>query len=141
MSAKDDFTAMLEILKLMHNVDYVEQVIDDISKLVKTDKLEFMDEFTRNMSRKNQKKHNRYEPLMKLTKNQKRRLDGRKLYRYEYRKNSNFRCIYLAKDAYNNMIILLAFNEDGDKSKGKVNYDLNIEKAIKRYESFKKSMR
>lgn len=59
----------------------------------------------------------------------------------EYRKNSNFRCIYLAKDAYNNMIILLAFNEDGDKSKGKGNYDLNIEKAIKRYESFKKSMR
>ena len=39
------------------------------------------------------------------------------------------------------MIILLAFNEDGDKSKGKGNYDLNIEKAIKRYESFKKSMR
>ena len=26
VSAKDDFAAMLEILKLMHNVDYVEQV-------------------------------------------------------------------------------------------------------------------
>lgn len=141
MSAKDDFAAMLEILKLMHDVDYVDQVVDDISKLVKTDKLKFMEEFARNMSRKNQKKHNRYETLTKLTKNQRRRLDGRKLYRYEYRKNSNFRCLYLAEDAYNNMIILLAFNEDGDKSKGKGNYDLNIEKAIKRYERFKKSVR
>ena len=57
------------------------------------------------------------------------------MYRYEYRKNSNLRCIYMINNEnnMNEIVLLCAFNEDGDKRKGRNSYKDNIERAIRIY--------
>lgn len=69
----------------------------------------------------------------------KEKLDGNSLFRYEYRSNSNLRCIYLIEDENNTKItyLLNAFIEDDSKSNGKNTYNFNIERAIKIYQSIK----
>lgn len=131
MNANDNILAMLEVLKL-HGVSYTEQFYKDICKLVKTNVNKFIQDFSRDFSRMNYKKHNRYEELS-LTSKQRKRLGGKSLYRYEYRNSSNLRCIYIIKDEYNNITLLKAFNEDKGKSKGKGSYNFNIEQAIDIY--------
>ena len=64
-----------------------------------------------------------------------KKLKGKSLYRYEYRNDSNLRCIYLLEDEYNKITLLKAFNEDKGKTKGKGSYDFNIEQAIEIYVS------
>lgn len=132
MSSNDDILVMLEVLKRKHGINYTEQFYKDICKLVKTDIYKFIENFSRDFSRMNYKKHNRYEELS-LTAKQKKRLNGKSLYRYEYRNSSNLRCIYIAQDEYNNITLLKAFNEDMGKTKGKGSYNFNIEQAIKIY--------
>ena len=131
MNSNDNLLAMLEVLKL-HGVNYTEQFYKDICKLVKTDVNKFIKDFSRDFSRMSYKKHNRYEELS-LNSDQKKRIDGKSLYRYEYRNSSNLRCIYIIEDEYNNITLLKAFNEDKGKIKGKGSYNFNIEQAIKIY--------
>lgn len=55
--------------------------------------------------------------------------------RYEYRYSSNLKCIFIVKKVNNNEVILLcAFNEDGDKQKGNDSYKTNIKRAIRIFE-------
>ena len=103
--------------------------------MVKTDVKKFIKDFAKNFMRSDLKKYKKYERL-NTTPPQNKRLDGNALFRYEYRNSSNLRCIYMVIDVNNKneVRLLCAFNEDGDKRRGKNSYDANIERAIRIYE-------
>lgn len=106
----------------------------DIERLVTTDIVNFIKFFVRDIRRKNFDEYNKYE-ILKLTPKQRKKLDGKNLYRYEYRKNSNLRCIYTIDDEDNirKIILLCAFNENGNKGRGQNSYKDNITRAIEIY--------
>lgn len=135
MDTNDSLLKMFQILET-HNVYASEQFFDDIKKLVKTDLEKFIRDFVRNFTRLDLKNLKKYERLS-ISKKQKLRLDGNSLFRYEYRNSTNLRCIYMVKNVnnINETYLLCAFNEDGNRSKGKNSYKDNIERAIKIYES------
>ena len=135
MDTNDSLLKMFQILET-HNVYASEQFFDDIRKLVKTDLEKFIRDFVRNFTRVDLKDLKKYERLS-ISKKQKLRLDGNSLFRYEYRNSTNLRCIYMVKNVnnINETYLLCAFNEDGNRSKGKNSYKDNIERAIKIYES------
>lgn len=135
MDTNDSLLKMFQILET-HNVYASEQFFDDIRKLVKTDLEKFIRDFVRNFTRIDLKDLKKYERL-NISKKQKLRLDGNSLFRYEYRNSTNLRCIYMVKNANNTneTYLLCAFNEDGNRNKGKNSYKDNIERAIKIYES------
>lgn len=137
MDANDAFTRMFQVLKL-HGVYASAQFRKDIEDLVKTDIIKFIDDFTKAFSRINLKEQNKYERLS-IRPEQKKKLDGNSLFRYEYRNTSNLRCIYITRDVNNSnkTILLNAFNEVKGKTKGKNSYRFNIERAIKTYENLK----
>ena len=137
MGAKENFDQLFLLLS-MHNVFVTESFKKDIQNLVKTNIKKFIKDFYRDMSRNNLKDYKKYERL-KLTPSQSKRLDENSLFRYEYRSNSNLRCIYLIEDENNTKItyLLNAFIEDDSKSNGKNTYNFNIERAIKIYQSIK----
>lgn len=135
MDAENSLLIMFRELS-KHDVLASEQFFDDIKRLVKTDINKFIEAFTRDLMRSNLKEYKKYERL-KLTKAQNKRLNGNALFRYEYRNNSNLRCIYMVRNVNNDneTYLLCAFNEDGGKKTGKNSYNFNIERAIKIYES------
>lgn len=125
--------AIIEMLKLLarNYIFATNSFKRDITKLVTTNVEKFVEIFTRDIRRKNFDDYNKYE-LLNLSPKQKKKIDGKKLYRYEYRENSNLKCIYTIEDENNikRVILLCAFNEDGDKKKGKNSYNDNINRAI-----------
>lgn len=137
MDAKDAFTRMFQILKT-HGVYATPQFKKDIEDLVKSDINKFIFDCTKAFSRVSLKDQNKYERL-NLKPEQKKKLDGKSLFRFEYRNTSNLRCIYITEDVNNKKttILLNAFNEEKGKTKGKNAYKFNIERAIKIYESIK----
>lgn len=138
MNSKEALAKMFAVLEI-HNVFASPQFAKDISSLVETDIEKFIETFTRDLSRKCLKGYNKYERLS-LNKNQKKKLDGNALYRYEYRNTSNLRCIYIIMKENNNKntFLLNAFNEDKNKTGGKNSYSFNIERAIRTYQSIKR---
>ena len=135
MDAENSLLIMFRELS-KHDVQASEQFFDDIKRLVKTDINKFIEAFTRDLMRSNLKEYKKYERL-KLTKAQNKRLNGNALFRYEYRNNSNLRCIYMVRNVNNDneTYLLCAFNEDGGQKTGQNSYNFNIERAIKIYES------
>ena len=128
--------AIIEMLKLLekNNIFSTQEFKKDILKLVNTNTNKFIKNFYRDIRRKNFEDYNRFE-VLQISNKQKRLLNGKNLYRYEYRENSNLKCIYII-ETENNMeeiILLSAFNEDGDKKRGKNSYNDNIERAIRIY--------
>lgn len=128
--------AIIEMLKLLekNNIFSTQEFKKDILKLVNTNTNKFIKIFYKDIRRKNFEDYNRFE-VLQLSNKQKRLLNGKNLYRYEYRENSNLKCIYII-ETENNMeeiILLSAFNEDGDKKRGKNLYNDNIERAIRIY--------
>lgn len=125
--------AIIEMLKLLarNYIFATNSFKRDITKLVTTNVEKFVKIFARDIRRKNFDDYNKYE-LLNLSPKQKKKIDGKKLYRYEYRENSNLKCIYTIEDENNikRVILLCAFNEDGDKKKGKNSYNDNINRAI-----------
>ena len=132
--ALDKMFLMLE----MHNVFTTPTFAKDILNLVETDINKFIEKFSKDMIRNNLKDYKKYERL-RLTSSQSKKLDGNSLFRYEYRNSTNLRCIYLIIDENTNKrtLLLNAFNEDENKTKGKNSYNFNIERAIKIYQSIK----
>lgn len=133
MNNENAIVEMLRILR-QNNIYATPDFKKDLVKLVNTDINKFIENFYKDIRRKNFKQYNRHE-MLSLNKKQKEKLNGKNLYRYEYRKNSNLKCIYLV-ETENNMeeiILLCAFNEDGDKTKGKNSYKNNINRAIRIY--------
>ena len=133
MNNKIAITEMLLLLK-KNNIFSTDEFEKDLEKLITTNVGSFIKNFWRDIRRKNFEDFNRYEKL-KLTKKQKEKISGKDLYRYEYRKNSNLKCIYMIDNTNNikKIILLCAFNEDGDKTKGKNSYKDNINRAIRIY--------
>lgn len=128
--------AIIEMLKLLekNNIFSTQEFKKDILKLVNTNTNKFIKNFYKDIRRKNFEDYNRFE-VLQISNKQKRLLNGKNLYRYEYRENSNLKCIYII-ETENNMeeiILLSAFNEDGDKKRGKNSYNDNIERAIRIY--------
>ena len=133
MSNENDIVEMLRLLKI-NNIYSTKEFERDLVKLVNTNVKKFIKNFTRDIIRKDFEQFNRFEKL-KLTKKQRENLNGNDLYRYEYRNDSNLRCIYVINNDNNNkeIILLSAFNEDGNKDKGKNSYKDNIDRAIRIY--------
>lgn len=135
MSNENEIETMLKLLTI-NNIYSTEEFKKDLLKLVNTNVKKFVKNFYRDIRRRNIEQYNRFEKL-KLTKKQKEILEGNDLYRYEYRNDSNLRCIYIINNDNNSndnkTILLNAFNEDGDKFKGKKSYKDNIDRAIRIY--------
>ena len=133
MSNENDIVEMLRLLKI-NNIYSTKEFERDLVKLVSTNVKKFIKNFTRDIIRKDFEQFNRFEKL-KLTKKQRENLNGNDLYRYEYRNDSTLRCIYVINNDNNNkeIILLSAFNEDGNKDKGKNSYKDNIDRAIRIY--------
>lgn len=128
--------AIIEMLKSLkvNNIYATKEFEKDITKLVLSNIKIFVRNFYRDIRRKNFEEYNRYERL-NLDRSQKELLKGKALYRYEYRENSNLKCIYIIDNENNTdkTLLLCAFNEDGDKIKGKNSYKDNINRAIRIY--------
>lgn len=125
-----------EILRLMQylqneGINVTNEFVKDIKQLVKTDVVLFAKQIFKDFSRKDFKKYNKFEKL-KLTDIQKRKITGYSLWRYEYRNTSNLRCIFILENADNSdeITLICAFNEDGDKRNGSNSYNKNIQRAI-----------
>lgn len=129
-------SAIIEMLRILrtNNIYSTKEFEKDLTKLVNTNVRKFVKDFTKDITRESFDEYNRYKQI-NLTKAQRIKLDSHKLYRYEYRSSSNLRCIYLIDIVQNtkNIILLCAFNEDGDKTKGNNAYNNNIERAIRIY--------
>lgn len=112
------------------------QIEKDFQKLINTDLEKFVEVFYRDFIRKEFEDYNKYEKLKHLTKQQRKRLNGNILRRYEYRNTSNLRCIFIICIENNNNIpiLLCAFNEDGNKKSGKNSYKKNIDRAVDIFE-------
>ena len=108
----------------------------EFRSLVTSDLENFTKVFFKDFIRKDFENYNRFEKLRNLTHKQKKRLKGNILRRYEYRNTSNLRCIFIIHNDNNKSIpiILCAFNENGDKKKGKQSYNKNIDRAIDIFE-------
>ena len=127
---------IIEMLKLLsiNNIYSSTEFEKDLVKLVNSNVKKFIKIFSRDLRRRNFEDFNRFE-LLNLDKKQHNKLEGNSLYRYEYRNTSNLRCIYtiINENNIDKIILLCAFNEDGDKKKGKNSYKDNIERAIRIY--------
>lgn len=121
---------MFQVLE-KNNIYCSNSCYKDINKIITTNINTFIQNFSTDFLRKKFDQYNRFEKL-NLNNRQKKSLNGNNLYRYEYRENSNFRCIYIIEEG-EDIILLSAFNEDGDKKAGKNSYNDNIEKSIKVY--------
>lgn len=133
MSKEDSIKRMLLELR-QYNIETTKQFLDDISGLVLTNVDRFVKTFFKDFARKNFDDYNRFEPLG-VDRKDKPKLKGYRMLRYEYRYSSNLKCIFIVKKVNNNEVILLcAFNEDGDKQKGNDSYKTNIKRAIRIFE-------
>lgn len=137
MNNENYIVRMLQLLR-ENNVYSTNDFAKDLVKLVNNDVNIFIENFYKDMLRKNLENYNRHK-MLSLNKKQREKLDGNNLYRYEYRKCSNLRCIYLVENGNNTnkVILLCAFNEDGNKKKGKNSYNNNIDRAIRIYLNIK----
>ena len=131
MDSKASIKLLIKNLQ-RHNIRCTKELEKDLQKLVTTDLERFIENFSKDFSRRNFDKYNKFEKLQNLTENQKRNLKGNLLRRYEYRNTSNLRCIFIVCNDNNKSvpIILCAFNEDGDKKTGRNSYNKNINRAI-----------
>ena len=130
MNKENVIIKMLALLK-KNNIYATPEFEKSLVKLVTTNIVKFVEVFYKDIRIENIEEYNKHEKL-KLTKKQKQDLGGLDLYRYECRINSNLKCIYIVINENNirKTILLNAFNEDGDKTKGKNSYRDNINKSI-----------
>lgn len=132
MKTRDAIVQMLRNLQA-DNIESTPRFVDEITALVDTDVLKFIKVFAREIKIININEYNKFEEL-NVSKKEKIKLGKNKLYRYEYRRsNKNIRCIFVLEREDGRRVLLKAFKEDGDKTKGDDNYDTNIKLALKEY--------
>lgn len=133
MNQENFIIEMLRLLKI-NGIYSTSEFEKDLSKLVNSNVKKFIKNFSKDIRRRNFEDYNRFE-MLNLDKKQHKILNGNNLYRYEYRGTSNLRCIYtiINENNIDKIFLLCAFNEDGDKIKGKKSYKDNIERAIRIY--------
>ena len=126
----DDIIQMLRDLEIF-GIKSTDRFYKNIVKLINTDKIKFIKEFSKDMKFIDINAYNRFERLYPNTDKQKKILANDELYRYEYRRsNKNVKCIFVLIKSDGTRVLLNAFNEDGDKQKGNDSYKKNIELAI-----------
>ncbi|MCR5186902.1 MAG: hypothetical protein K6D97_07310 [Clostridia bacterium] len=134
----DNEYSILKILNDLkrHNILSTKEVKKDLQKLIGSDIYDFARVFLRDFLRMEFDNYNKFEILRNLNREQRKRLKGTLLRRYEYRNSSNLRILFVVyNDNLSNIpIILCAFNEDGDKKKGNNSYNKNIDRAIRIFE-------
>ena len=115
---------MLQLLS-KKGCDFTENFVIDINKIVKRNVELFARDFYKDVSRLCEMNKEEYVgkfEILNLTQSQKKQLKGNLLIRYEYRRFSNLRCIFVREYDYNynryKYIFLCAFNEDASKKKG-----------------------
>ena len=133
MNQENLIIEMLRLLKI-NGIYSTPEFEKNLTKLVNSNTKKFIKNFSKDIRRRNFEDFNRFE-MLNLDKKQHKRLNGNNLYRYEYRGTSNLRCIYtiINENNIDKIFLLCAFNEDGDKIKGKKSYKDNIERAIRIY--------
>ncbi len=133
MSQENSIIEMLKLLSI-NNIYSSTEFEKDLVKLVNSNVKRFIKLFSRDLIRRNFEDFNRFE-ILNLDRKQRTKINGNNLYRYEYRNTSNLRCIYtiINENNIDKIFLLCAFNEDGDKTKGKKSYKDNIERAIRIY--------
>ena len=133
MSQENSIIEMLKLLSI-NNIYSSTEFEKDLVKLVNSNVKRFIKLFSRDLIRRNFEDFNRFE-ILNLDRKQRTKINGNNLYRYEYRNTSNLRCIYtiINENNMDKIFLLCAFNEDGDKTKGKKSYKDNIERAIRIY--------
>lgn len=113
-------------------------VIKKLAKLLNGDTIDFFNVFSMYIVQRDFN-YNRFE-LLKLSTSQKKKIDNNKLYRFEYRKNSNLRIIFVLMVDGDEILVVDAFNENGKKTKGKDSYDKAIKNAVLNYELIKEAI-
>lgn len=132
MKKRDAIIQMLRNLQA-DNIEATKKFVDEIIDLIDTDVLKFIKVFSKEIKTVNIDEYNKFEEL-NVPKKEKIKLGKNKLYRYEYRRsNKNIKCIFVLEREDGKRILLKAFQEDGDKTKGDDNYDTNIQLALKYY--------
>ena len=133
MSQENSIIEMLKLLSI-NNIYSSTEFEKDLVKLVNSNVKRFIKLFSRDLIRRNFEDFNKFE-ILNLDRKQRTKINGNNLYRYEYRNTSNLRCIYtiINENNIDKIFLLCAFNEDGDKTKGKKSYKDNIERAIRIY--------
>ncbi|MBQ9279975.1 MAG: hypothetical protein IJ215_02880 [Clostridia bacterium] len=137
MGIQEELSYLIEVLKSYH-IEVTQEFYSDILKNVKGGFKDFAKRMIQDFRTRdfNLNKHE----ILNLNSTQKRQLNYLNLYRYEYRNNINLRCMYIIENEHKlneNIILLCAFLEDGNKKKGPNSYKENIEKAISIYEKYK----
>lgn len=130
MGRNDEIIRLLQYLQ-NQGILATNDFADDLKRLIKTNYKTFAKELYKDFTRKDFENYNRFKKL-RLTSKQKEKIGGITLWRYEYRKTSNLRCIFIVQEEYNNInpVLICAFNEDGSKNKGVNSYKDNIERSI-----------
>lgn len=127
MSNKDKFIMFFQKLEKA-NIKSTKECFKDLAKAITSDIDESLFEILKDFLILDISGLNRFE-IIKLNDKQKKIIENSKLYRYEYRKYSNLRIIFLLK-LDNKVILICAFNENAGKNKSKDSYKRNIERAL-----------
>lgn len=133
MGRKDDLNKLRYYLQTK-KIYILDECYKSIGQLVKSDFDDFANAILDAFTRKAFNRYNCFEKLH-LSKKQRDRLEGNILWRWEYRKESNLRIIFIIDETpeASNIVLLHAFVENSNKSKGKDSYKKGIETAIENY--------
>ena len=132
----DKNDAIIQMLRNLSadNIVATQNFYKDIVSLIDSNILEFVETFSKEMKIFDLTAYNKFEKL-NLSSKQKAKIGNNTLYRYEYRKNKkNIKCIFVLEREDGRKVLLRAFFERNDKSKGKYTYKTNIKLALDEYE-------
>lgn len=111
---------------------YTKDFYKDIISLIDTDLKKFIKVFSFEMKLFDENEYNKFERLYPEEESQKRKLGSDELYRYEYRRSKkNVKCIFVLLKKDGTKLLLNAFQEDWDKTKGDDSYKDNIKRAMR----------
>lgn len=122
---------MLRELEI-YGFHYTKDFYKDIISLIDTDLKKFIKVFSFEMKLFDENEYNKFERLYPEEESQKRKLGSDELYRYEYRRSKkNVKCIFVLLKKDGTKLLLNAFQEDWDKTKGDDSYKDNIKRAMR----------
>ena len=128
---EDAITQMLRELEI-YGFRYTKDFYKDIISLIDTDLKKFIKVFSFEMKLFDENEYNKFERLYPEEESQKRKLGSDELYRYEYRRSKkNVKCIFVLLKKDGTKLLLNAFQEDWDKTKGDDSYKDNIKRAMR----------
>lgn len=114
-------------------VEVTRTFLEELTKILKNRVTQFCVDFSKDIKLfLIDLRYGKFEELRNIDENKRERIDYNKLYRYEYRKFSNLRCLMVLEQD-KKCIFLVSFEEDKGKKKGPNSYNTNIEAAVEYY--------